>query len=121
MVSEYTSVEEGLKDFTAADLDEIENLAVGLTETECLLYFGIERKDGLGDEDKKQFIKAFNRGRLRGKKNACNHLFTAMGHKGGAAAAISYLKRFGEAWAGDNIDDSEGKGTISFQVNLGER
>ena len=55
---------------TPEDLDEIQLLSIGLSEEECLLYFGFESKDDLKDDDKKKFIRAFNRGRLRGKRMA---------------------------------------------------
>ncbi|MEE8382703.1 MAG: hypothetical protein V3R78_12600 [Thermodesulfobacteriota bacterium] len=123
MTSEYELAKEHLNKLSPSDLDEIEQLSVGLSESECLLYFGFKNIKDLGDKsnpqnkDKQMFTRAFNRGRLRGKNNAVIKLFESMGSRQGAAASLSYLKRFADLWHDDSdIDDNEGGKSISFKV-----
>jgi len=94
--------EEKLKCFERAQQAEIQNLSVGLSDSEIYEYFGITDVKELPEYDQLFLKVMMARGRLIAKQNACHSLFKAMEGKDALPASLAYLTRFGhDAWASD--------------------
>jgi len=107
-----------MRNFDKARLDLVEYMAKGMAQQEILDYFGIV--DVLTRVEKGFFNFAFKRGVSKGKREAVDKFFIAMGDRNGAVHAYKYLQvhadRFPEDAAGAiNPHDS---GKFNFQVNL---
>lgn len=103
---------------TPDQCSEIEQLAEGLTENEvCLYIYGYEYKDLPGDF-KRQFDRAYCRGRTKMKLFAIQALKDQMRGKNGLDASLAVLTRFADAFPKvTEMANSEGSG-FNFRVEL---
>lgn len=112
----YIQLPPDIKIFTAIDLQEVELLSAGMSETEVLDYFNLSDEKLIScPQDKTYFQAAFRRGRSRAKHEAVRCLFAQMKDKGGSAAALAYLRQVGELWPAASLETGTGK-NFSFKV-----
>lgn len=112
----YAKFKACLKNITSSQLLEIESMS-SMTFEEIMAYFLID-KDEVKEAERKIILMAIARGRAKAIKKATDKLFSNMSDgKQGVQACLSYLKRFSKEFEKE-VDDSEGSGGVSYNVNI---
>ncbi len=112
----YKKYEHMLKFFKLEDMVRIEAMAASMSRPEIFDYYMIDEE--LGKDELFVIDKAVSRGRSRAIHDASDNLFKQMkDSKGGAAACLSYLKRYASGYQGE-VDDSEGKEGFTYNLNI---
>ena len=100
---------------------EIEILAEGLTENEVSLYLWGDPYDVLGPAERREFDRAYVRGRTRMKLYAIQALKESMRGRNGLQASLAVLTRFAEAFPQIADGDGNPKGVpFSFRIVAGD-
>jgi len=97
------------------DLNNIAEMAAGMSMEEILDMFSMDRKDFSVDEEV-YFVEFFNYGRGLAKAKVINNLIESTKGRQGQAAALSYLRRFAKEFEKEVEGDSSG----SFSFQFGE-
>ena len=103
----------GCDKFDQDMLMQTETLAMGLSYTEALAYWGVT-EDELNPAEKRYFRTAYDRGVVQAKHLATQKLFASMSDKNGGQVAMQYLKMFGERFPAD----SEGASGSNFHLRV---
>lgn len=103
----------GLEKLQPDQLHSIELNAKALNLEECLLVANVE-SESCNEVEKKYIEQAFKTGRAKGKAEAAEALFRQMKSKGGVAAVLGYLNKFGEEFKGESGEMK----SFTFTVDL---
>lgn len=98
-------------------LDTIEYLAKALSEQEIMEYFAIMPEHPLTAFETRVFHMAYLRGTAKGKREAMEKLFIAMGTRQGGAVALQYLQTHAERFPSDG-ESPVGPGGKSFKFTV---
>lgn len=101
-----------MESLNLTDLNQMAQMAAGLSQDEVLETFSIHR-DSLTKDELIYFNEFYNYGRGMAKHQAVQSLLAATKGRNGAQAALQYLKRFAKEFEGDIEGDSSG--SFSFQ------
>ena len=99
-------------------LDTVEYLAKALSENEILEYFAITTQLPLTAFETRIFHMAYLRGTAKGKREAMEKLFAAMGSRQGGQVALQYLQTHAERFPQADSDGNFSSTGRSFNFTV---